>query len=293
MRVQLRTSAASGSRSPIFQIRRFPADNEGRRETESDRPGRIAGKNSDARDQRGVGHALPRLHWPEVHRHYQSAGRRRESAAAASLRALSVRTRLRARCGRFARGQLRRVRRAVRDFLPGPQMIERACDQSLKTAAVEIQIFRRIDAGLLRFAQWFRARGAEGDDQDIRPFVFGSGRADRWLFFARRSSSNRAGLFCWRTASSRSGCVDMTHLGETAKIGACSPNEIRVLGVENAGGGRGSCRGHFFLEADQRKQNVKARPSSQARSRLRFVRRAPERCRARPRVRDPCHNLWS
>ena len=54
-------------------------------------------------------------------------------------------------------------------FLHNSQQIESPSDQRLKMTAIKLQIFRRIDAGLLCFAQWLRARDAQGDDQDLGP----------------------------------------------------------------------------------------------------------------------------
>ena len=45
--------------------------------------------------------------------------------------------------------------------LQDAQMIERTSDQCLETMALQIHILGRIDAGLFRLAQWFRAQGAE------------------------------------------------------------------------------------------------------------------------------------
>ena len=60
---------------------------------------------------------------------------------------------------------------AVPGFPASFEIIERPAGQSLEPAAIELEIFGRVNPELFRFAQRFRAQDAERDDQYVRPFL--------------------------------------------------------------------------------------------------------------------------
>jgi len=117
-------------------------------------------------------------------------------------------------------------------------MSERAFDERLELAVLEVHVFGRVDTGLRRIAQWLRSEGAERNDKDIRPLCVYLGKQIDAPFSAQIEQQQG-----W-TALLDNGFQpvrlrDVTHPRETAKIGAGSPNEIRILSVKNTRRGQG------------------------------------------------------
>jgi hypothetical protein len=115
-------------------------------------------------------------------------------------------------------------------------MIKRAADERLKLLPFQIHVLRRINPGVFRFAQRLRTRGAESDDQYLRPFYLDL--LDEPLTFpASQVEEENGRLLLSQDGIEPAGIIDGSDLNLVAEIGARAPHEIRILGVKNAGGG--------------------------------------------------------
>ena len=116
-------------------------------------------------------------------------------------------------------------------------MVERARHQRLETAAIELQIFRRVDAGLLGFAHRLGAQSPERDDENIREFLLHLIEQIARIFRAQINEHDRgAGLL--QNGIEPICFSDVTQLRNDAEEGFDPPDEVRILRIQDADRGR-------------------------------------------------------
>src|SRR3954468_15714900 len=117
-------------------------------------------------------------------------------------------------------------------------MFERASHKRLELAVLKVHVFGRVDAGLRRIAQWLRSDDAEGNHKDVGPLCLYLGKQIDAPFSAQ-IEEQQGWTALLDNGSQPVRLRDVTHPRETAKIGAGSPNEIRILSVKNTRRGQG------------------------------------------------------
>src|SRR6266550_9147173 len=103
-------------------------------------------------------------------------------------------------------------------------------------AALEIHILSRINIGLSRIAQRIGVQSAESDDQNIGPLDLHLGEQLAAPLTAQIEQEQSGPVLLEDDVKPGRLC-DMPNLGQTAEIGARSPNEIGFLRINNARGG--------------------------------------------------------
>ena len=103
-------------------------------------------------------------------------------------------------------------------------------------AAVEVHILSRINVGLSRIAQRIGMQSAESDDQNIGPLGLHLGEQIAAPLTAQ-IEQEQSGPVLRENGVKPGHLCDMPYLGQTAEIGARSPNEIGFLRIKNARGG--------------------------------------------------------
>ena len=215
-------------------------------------------ENADPRDAGGVCHAFDdageqRLDVVEAPEDARKAEERRGRGVAFRHRLAAAR--------RFGVGEERRLVAQFPVLLHHAQMIKRTRNQRLKTAAIKLQIFRRVDAGLLGLAQRLGTRSAERDDQHFGPVGLNLPEQIARIFAAQIHQQHggiRLLEHCVETVCFRY----VTHLREHAQERLHAPREIGVLRVEDADGRASSCRHHVCVaEPHERQRDEEGRPS--------------------------------
>src|SRR5690242_20600207 len=116
-------------------------------------------------------------------------------------------------------------------------MIKGAAEQGLKRPSLQFQIFARIKAGLLRFAQRFGARCSEADDEVIGP-CRGQVFHQVASFRSAQVENEHGGAGLLQDDVEALGRLNLPYFGQAAGKGLDSPNEFGVLAVDNADRGK-------------------------------------------------------
>ncbi len=189
-----------------------------------------ARKNSDAGNTRRIGHALDQVGEQRFHVIESAEDAREAQQRHRAGQALWRRVEC-ARCLR--QGDETRLAAQFSILLRETQMIESARDQRLQATAIQVQILRGVNAGLLRFAQRFRAWCAESRDQDFRPFLLNLINQIAGVFRPQIGQEERGtGLLQDGIQTIRLG--NMPHLGEDAEECLDPAREIALLRVDDA-----------------------------------------------------------
>jgi hypothetical protein len=98
---------------------------------------------------------------------------------------------------------------------------------------MEIDIFRRVDAGVLGFSQWFRVRYAKSDNQNLVPIILHLLEKPLAFAAAEVEQKNGGGALLQNRLEPL-GLADVSHFHDPMEKRTRTPNEIRIFRVENA-----------------------------------------------------------